>query len=148
MADLEAAIGIEPMNRGFAVRSGPLSVSVMECHRPVFIDLFEEPGYSVILKIAPHPHKSPYSRNRPNASVNAFHDQPQAGRLLISDRYALRASLILPGVRENCILEITIHLEVESSFFVQLEESNITIAVIQRDMNVLKGTLDAGKIYA
>jgi hypothetical protein len=30
---LEAAIGIEPMNKGFAVRPGPLSLSVMECHR-------------------------------------------------------------------------------------------------------------------
>ena len=39
---LEAAIGIEPMNKGFAVRRGPLSLGVMECHRPVFIDLFEE----------------------------------------------------------------------------------------------------------
>ncbi len=37
---LEAAIGIEPMNKGFAVRPGPLSLSVRECHRPVFIDLF------------------------------------------------------------------------------------------------------------
>ena len=37
---LEAAIGIEPMNKGFAVRPGRLSLSVMECDRPVFIDLF------------------------------------------------------------------------------------------------------------
>ena len=37
---MEAAIGIEPMNKGFAVRLGALSLSVMECHRPVFIDLF------------------------------------------------------------------------------------------------------------
>ena len=29
---LEAAIGIEPMNKGFAVRSGPLSLSIVECH--------------------------------------------------------------------------------------------------------------------
>ena len=53
-------IGIEPMNKGFAVRPGPLSPSVMERHRPVFIDLLREPGYSVILKIAPDPpQKSP-----------------------------------------------------------------------------------------
>ena len=38
---LEAAIGFEPMNKGFA--------------RPVFIDLFRESCYSVILKIAPDP---------------------------------------------------------------------------------------------
>ena len=59
---LEAAIGIEPMNKGFAVRPGLLSLSVMECHRPVFIDLFGGPCYSVILKIAPDPpQKSPQS---------------------------------------------------------------------------------------
>jgi len=34
---LEAAIGIEPMNKGFAVRPGPLLPSVMECHRRVNI---------------------------------------------------------------------------------------------------------------
>jgi hypothetical protein len=57
---LEAAIGIEPMNKGFAVRPGPLSPSVIEYHRPVFIDLFGGPCYSVILKIAPDPpHKVP-----------------------------------------------------------------------------------------
>ena len=59
MLELEAAIGIEPMNKGFAVRPGPLSQSVMECHRPIFIDLFEEPCYSVTLKIAPDPLKVP-----------------------------------------------------------------------------------------
>ena len=64
-SELEAAIGIEPMNKGFAVRPGPLSLSVMECHRPVFIDLFEEACYSVILKIAPDPpQKSPQSNSR------------------------------------------------------------------------------------
>jgi hypothetical protein len=57
---LEAAIGIEPMNKGFAVRPGELSLSVMECHRPVFIDLLGGRCYSVILKIAPDPpQKSP-----------------------------------------------------------------------------------------
>src|SRR6266478_9877587 len=60
----EAAIGIEPMNKGLAVRPGPLSPSVMECHRPIFIDLFEEARYSVILKIAPDPpQKSPQSKS-------------------------------------------------------------------------------------
>ena len=62
---LEAAIGIEPMNKGFAVRPGALSLSVIECHGPVFIDLFEEPCYSVILKIAADPpQKSPQSNSR------------------------------------------------------------------------------------
>jgi hypothetical protein len=37
---LEAAIGIEPMNKGFAVRLGHLSLSVMECHRRVNIGSF------------------------------------------------------------------------------------------------------------
>jgi hypothetical protein len=37
LKELEAAIGIEPMNKGFAVRPGPLSPSVMECHRRVNI---------------------------------------------------------------------------------------------------------------
>src|SRR5260370_14813442 len=50
------------MNKGFAVRPGPLSLSVMECHRPVFIDLFREACYTVTLKIAPDPpQKSPQS---------------------------------------------------------------------------------------
>jgi hypothetical protein len=59
LSRLEAAIGIEPMNKGFTVRVGPLSLSVMECHRPVFIDRFGEPCYSVTLKIAPDPTKVP-----------------------------------------------------------------------------------------
>jgi len=37
---LEAAIGIEPMNKSFAVRPGHLSLSRMECHRRVNIDVF------------------------------------------------------------------------------------------------------------
>jgi hypothetical protein len=62
LSRLEAAIGIEPMNKGFAVRPGPRSLSVMECHRPVLIDLFGEPCYSVTLKIVPEPpQKSPQS---------------------------------------------------------------------------------------
>src|SRR5260370_13888872 len=49
------------MNKGFAVRPGP-SLSVMECHGLVFIDLFGGACYSVILKIAPDPpQKSPQS---------------------------------------------------------------------------------------
>jgi hypothetical protein len=36
----EAAIGIEPMNKGFAVRPGLVSLSVMECHRRVNIELY------------------------------------------------------------------------------------------------------------
>jgi hypothetical protein len=62
---MEAAIGIEPMNKGFAVRPRHLSPSITECHTPVFIDLFERPCYSVILKIAPDPpQKSPQSISR------------------------------------------------------------------------------------
>jgi len=34
---LEAAIGIEPVNKGFAVRTGSLSLNVIECHRRVNI---------------------------------------------------------------------------------------------------------------
>jgi len=60
---LEAAIGIEPMNKGFAVRPRPLSLSIMECHRPVFIDRFEEPCYSVTLKSSADSQKSPQSNS-------------------------------------------------------------------------------------
>jgi hypothetical protein len=42
LKDLEAAIGIEPMNKGFAVLPGHLSLSIMECDRPVFVDLFRD----------------------------------------------------------------------------------------------------------
>jgi hypothetical protein len=34
---MEAAIGIEPINKGFAVQPGPLSLSVMECHGSLLI---------------------------------------------------------------------------------------------------------------
>jgi hypothetical protein len=35
---LEAAIGIEPMNKGFAVHSGHISLSVMERHSRINIE--------------------------------------------------------------------------------------------------------------
>ena len=36
---MEAAIGIEPMNKGFAVRIAALSPNITCCYRPIFIDL-------------------------------------------------------------------------------------------------------------
>ena len=39
---LEAAIGIEPMSKGFAVRTDGLLLSVTYRHEPIFTDLFEE----------------------------------------------------------------------------------------------------------
>jgi len=41
LKDLEAA-RIEPMNKGFAVLPGHLSLSIMECDRPVFVDLIRD----------------------------------------------------------------------------------------------------------
>jgi hypothetical protein len=37
---LEAAIGIEPMNKGFAVRTGGLLCGILGCHRPIFTGFF------------------------------------------------------------------------------------------------------------
>ncbi len=35
---MEAAIGIEPMNKGFAVRIAAFSPNSIWCHTPIFID--------------------------------------------------------------------------------------------------------------
>jgi len=35
---VEAAIGIEPMNKGFADRLSPYSLNAIECHTGVIID--------------------------------------------------------------------------------------------------------------
>ena len=127
---LEAAIGIEPMNKGFAVRPGHLSPSVMECHRPVFIDRFRESCYSVILKIAPDsPHKSPHSRfrlvsvnesrlflfERPFAVSRCFDIMPamqselteQAKKLSIPDRIILVEEIWDTIAEENQAFELT-----------------------------------------
>jgi len=40
LSRLEAAIGIEPMNKGFAVRPGRFLQNIMECHRRVNADDF------------------------------------------------------------------------------------------------------------
>ena len=61
---MEAAIGIEPINKGFAVRPWRLSLSVMECRRIVFIELFEEPLLLAILKSFPAPTKVAHSFSR------------------------------------------------------------------------------------
>ena len=58
---MEAAIGIEPMNKGFADPSKHVSLSIMEHHRRVNIGFFHLVKHSMILhRCRYYPQKSPH----------------------------------------------------------------------------------------
>src|SRR6185503_130248 len=69
--------------------------------------------------------------------LNGYKNQLQAGRPLFCYRHTLRSpSRRAPDFRVDYVVEIPVHLKVESSFFVELDHSDVAIAVIQRNMSL------------